>query len=242
MKIQKIENISLLIIVAVATIIGLLHMFGFIDHIIWMSNKISSYILVLLGLLSTYLIISNISIKNSLDSFDRRLIDTKEQLLVSLKGVESQVYYNPEEAFSHLSNVIINSKHSIDQVAIAPTPQLQEEVLQDYINSLNKVLYENKVKYRYVSEDSYGPRWQRLTGFTKDKNIQKFYLRFFSSNSKIKTIPILNFFIFDNKEIFMRYPHEPGQPEIYLLVKQQDVVEIFRAYYDRIWEAANPYK
>lgn len=158
--------------------------------------------------------------------------------------VKCSMFKSADDAFIFLTSEVRNAKYSIDQVAIAETPsQLTGKVREDYRAAQGEFCKKNHVHYRYAVDPAYKPRLKALQTLSmkygpdrKDGQPASFHLKYLSVSPK--SPPALNFFIFDDQAVFMRYPHKEATEGHYVYTNQKDIVDLFRLYYTRIDEVA----
>jgi len=237
-KSERIKDITFLAISFVAILISSLQILGILDSITWFAERSDNILLFLLSTLCIYIAIERQNIRQHDQNINDRLENTKDTLIHSLGGIETKNFTNADKAFKYLSDRFEDVNERVLQIAIAPTPNMREEMLKRYRNSFEKILKEDVIKYTCISEQSYAPRWSKYTEYAQKYN--KFHLKYLKIDAN--SLPTLNFFVFDDEEVFMRHPHDEGENEHYISVKHPSIVSLFITYYNKIFNVSTYYK
>lgn len=231
---EKVERITLITTVAVSLLISILDLLGVLDTIHWLSGRTSAITLLVVALIAGYIASERFG---RLERIERSITDNTERILTSLSGVEANLLPTADEAFKYMAESIVKAEHRIDHAALAPPIQRREPYSKIWEQAITKVLKANKVMYRYITASfADAARWERVKRRLTDPNIQKYYVGYYHVSAS--TIPLLSFFLIDEREVIMRYPYEPGQLEMFLSIKHPDVVRLFAEYYRNLWRQA----
>ena len=157
--------------------------------------------------------------------------------------VRPKEFKTSEEAFSYMTFLFSIAKRTIDQVAIAPTPNIKSQYLNDYDSAIRKVINEKNVEYRLVAEFNRN-RWKRISQHIdhNGKNNGKLIVKHYPvEKQNISRIPTMNFIIIDKdlptQEVLMRCHYDDGVP-IFISVKNEYIIKVFQDFFNIIWNKA----
>jgi hypothetical protein len=203
----------------------------------WISGPVvSSTILGLLCLLATSEIVER---ARKLDRLEYLIVESSEKAIKSLSGVEATLLPTSEAAFNYMANRIELAQKRIDHAALAPAIPRERSSARRWEQAIAKVLKADRVLYRYIASFADPYRLDRVRQHLADPAIKKYYVRHFdTSPSDNGSVPMLSFLIIDDEELIMHYPYSPGQPEEFLAVKHPDIIRLFSAYYECLWQEA----
>lgn len=230
---EKVENIALLATVVASVLVALLDLFGLVESIPWLTNRIPTITLLILAILASYLISERSGEREELKGLKTLISENTKVTIASLSGVEASTKLSAEEGYEYIAKIYETAQRSIDAAILAPVLSrgLPRKVIDE---AFTKMLKANKVNCRYITYLD-NAQWERMRPYITDSANQKLYFRYFEP---IRKPPLMSFLIIDNQEVYMRYPHEPGEPEIYLSVKHPEVVQLFAAYFTSMWREA----
>lgn len=158
------------------------------------------------------------------------------QKALSVLSENVTVIDTTEKAMDYLAQRFCEAHYTIKQGALAPS--LPEKSYVNYDKALDEILTTKKnIKYLHVVNLD-KTRWERVSKKISDPKIHNYYVKYYDLPD-IK-LPFLSYAVLDDKEIVMRYPYRPQQPEIWLSIKHREVVRLFVAYFQNLWEQANP--
>lgn len=218
------ENIERYVLAFVLGLFVLLSMVDIFDvfSLPWFEERILSFILFLLSALIGSWLIEHGKMQNQLARIEK---------LVAQSAVHPEVIQTTERAMDYLSQRFTEAKRCVDQAAVAPSLG-SNNAYHKYDQRLSRVLKKNVVTYRHVTLVD-PVRWKRIRAFLEDQRIQKYYVRYYELDDS--NIPGLSYAIIDEEEVVMRYPYEPGQPALWLSIKQPDVVRLFVRHFRNMW-------
>lgn len=230
---ERVESIALLATVVASVLVALLDLFGLVESIPWLTNRIPTMTLLILAILAGYLISERSGEREELRGLKTLISENTKVTIASLSGVEASTKLSAEEAYEYIVKTYETAQRSIDAGILAPSLSrgLPRQAIEE---ARAKILKSNKVNFRYITFLDKA-QWARMKPYITDSAIQKLYFRYFEP---IRQPPLMSFLIIDNQEVYMRYPHEPGEPEIYLSVKHPEVVQLFAAYFRSMWREA----
>jgi hypothetical protein len=233
---DKIERIALLATVVVSALVAVLHLLGLLETIPWLTDRVPTITLLVLAILAGYLISQRVGEHEELEGIKDLISESAKITVASLSGVEAATKLSTEEGREYSAKSFETAKRSIDAALLAPSlPPSSSDKIRD--DARAKLLKANKVNYRSITVFDKS-RWEGTKPYLTDPGIQKFYVRYY--DLPIGKPPLMSFLIIDNQEIFLRYPYEPGEPEIFVSIKHPEIVQLFAAYYRSMWKEAIP--
>ena len=209
--------------------------FGILEKLTWLSVDYTQFILVILAAFMTFSILSADKVEKEIKEINTHLTESIDQTIRALDGVDVQYFDNSEQGFLFLEDCIKNARKSIDQASFAKTPNIPSRQLDDYLSAIKYAAQKRDILYRYTYGDNWPERGDRLRRISKTI---KFFLAELALGDKSQ-IPMLNFAIFDDEILYVRYPNDRTAKEIYLSIKHKAIVELFKGYFETIWQASN---
>lgn len=197
------------------------------------SSVVSSTILGLLALLATSEIVES---RGKLSKLEEKIDDLSTQLLGVSQGIKVIAFSTNSEALEYAGNRMREATKSVDLASIDRRRSMQTPSLRKYYSGREKAAISNKVKFRYIAALDNERRLNYAWKYVSDPKIHNFYAGFYTAPSEI---PLMTFTIFDREEIFTRHPFQLGADEGYISIKSPEVVELFLAYYERLWEGTH---
>lgn len=233
---DKIERIALLATVVVSALVAVLHLLGLLESIPWLTDRVPTITLLVLAILAGYLISQRVGEHEELGGIKDLISESAKITVASLSGVEAGTKLSTEEGREYAAKCYATTKRSVDAAFLSPSvPPSSSDKIVDH--ALAKLLKANKVNFRSITVFD-KRRWERTKSYLTDPGIQKYYVRYYDLS--IIKLPLMSFLIFDNREIILRYPYEPGEPAIYVSIKHAEIVQLFAAYYRSMWKEAIP--
>lgn len=223
-------------------VISLLNLFGILERQ-WFVQRISKVTLLLLGFVMIFVAFRipeySDSIKEKIQKSEseiKRAIESSE----SSNTVEVLRLENTTEAYGYIANKIRTAKESIDDITWGSRKdhrsETEKNAYNDYLKAMEEACQKPNITYREISsltDDHYFSR--------ADKLVQKKYFNYNLGYYDIsKTdIPLMSYIIFDSKEVivgFYRVPLLPSRGEIYLSIKDPNILALLNDYYETLWK------
>lgn len=107
---------------------------------------------------------------------------------------------------------------------------------KQYAEGRDKAILTDRVRYRYLGVLYSRTRLERNYKFLKDHNLYNYFVRFYQRPNK--EIPLLGFVIFDEEEVFTRYPFDSGEDPGYVLIRSPEVTKLFINYLEKLWQSS----
>lgn len=222
------ESILLVLIVFISGIIVLLDFVGVLDSVEWLSTRIPTITLLLLGSVAGYLILER---RSMLTSMQESIDSGFERTFSAIGGVKIEHVSGQESGFEHLIQAINGAKSRIALVSLAPALHRNTPFGDTWESAINDILLENKVQFLYVfNRDS--NRINRVMQHLSNNKINKFYPGYFEYDP---SIPMSGFAVIDNREVVLTLPTTFGEPQIWITIEHPDLVNAYQKYFDRLW-------
>jgi hypothetical protein len=198
-------------------------------------TAVQSAILALLALLATSEIVES---RKKLSNIEEGLENINEHLMDVSRGVQVVTFLSSDEAINYLAKRTMNATISIDQASLDHLRTTnQTPARQRFKETRNKTILADRVKYRYVGVLYSKRRLTQAKEYVIDHKLHKFFARFYTKPSS--DVPLISFTIFDNKEVFTRYPFEHGEDTGYISIQSPHIAKLFMGYFERIWGSAH---
>lgn len=233
-NIGKIELIILIITIVVSGLISLADLFGLLDGIEWLSNRIGTITLLTVGLLAGYILIERRGKLESISGEIQKLAESEQgattRIIESLNGVEVQVFDSPIECLKYVNLRLSKAKKQIDDLSWTPEVGKSED--------LPPIIQENLKYRRQVQATADRMPYREVFIFNRKSRLEKF-LEFLSRNApgyscgyfeSSNDVPLLQYMIIDSQEVvFLTGDYS------FVAFNHPRLVKLFIEYYDDIW-------
>lgn len=189
----------------------------------------SGIMLGLLTLLATTQLVEN---RIKLSRLEEMLALLPEQVA----GASVRLLPDIDSVMDYLVTRTESSKIQIDQASIDLRRSRNRQSRKKYEDTRLKVIKKNRIKYRYIGRLDDPRRLAMSEELLASGRCQNFFSAFYTNLND--DIPLLNFVIFDNKEVITRYPFDHGKETVYVVISGEVVAKLFSGYFDRLWERA----
>lgn len=194
----------------------------------------TSMILTLLVLLATSNLIEDKLEKEKLNS---RINQILSLLISSGDHFEIITFDNNTSLVEYLIKRSLEASKSIDQASIDYRRTTYNESRMKYDKVRDKIISQNKIKFRYIGMLHTERRLELAKKFIIDlSGMTNFYAAYYTKVEK--ELPLLNFVVFDKQEVLTRYPFEYGEDTKYIVIKNQQVANLFLGYFNSLWNGA----
>lgn len=232
---EKVERIIVIITITVGISISILDLIGILGSITWMTGRTPAITLLVLAIMAAYMVSERVSKLNRIESL---ILENTNKTLASLSGVEVKVMKTSEEAFEYLTDCIKRAELKVDHLSLAPGLLRSSPASKKWDQTIGKILKGNRITYRYIRNLRDKAVWERVKRYLNDPEIHKYFVSFFDL-SEISP-PVLNFVIFDDREMLLRTEYEFGQTEIAITIKHSEIVRLFSVYFENTWKKSIP--
>jgi len=196
-------------------------------------NIVNSTILGLLVLLATSELVDK---RASLESIDNRLEEISLDISEVTHGVKAIKFNNNKDLLEYLTSRTLASAICIDQASIDYRRTSSNLAREEYNIARDTIIKSDKLKYRYLGVLYEARRMEIARTYALDKRYENFFAAYYPKPST--EFPLMNFVIFDKKEVLARYPYEQGQDEGYIVIQSVHVANLFLGYFDSLWANA----
>jgi hypothetical protein len=138
-----------------------------------------------------------------------------------------------EVGLRYLAKKIRAAQHSLDQASLSPPIPRNNPGAREWEKAIEAVLKANKVRYRYIWGGKDSAREKRIKKHMANENISKFFVGYFPADENVIAAP--NFLIIDHEEVVVIFPFFYGEPDVWLSIKQPQIIAVFSRYFSRLW-------
>lgn len=242
----KVEEILLALIGVSSIAIAIIDFWDLDSVLPFLSGKISTLSLLVLGMIASYLVFER---KSKLDKIETIVSDGFETTMFSLQGGPIKLFSDSGELYEYMTQRISNAQKSIDDLTwgdITSTVKTKQQDLAftKYFNATRKTLNNKNIQYREVmSFPKEGKlRNERITRAEQmlNSNYFNYELGYYDFEHK-GSPPLIQFLIIDNKEAiiaFYRARVLPLEGSLHFSTFHPLIVRFFRDYYDVIWSGS----
>lgn len=242
----EVEHILLTLIGVSSIIIAILDFWDLISIMPFLSGKIPTLSLLVLGMIASYLVFER---KSKLDKIETLVSDGFDTTMFSLQGGPIKLFAHSGELYEYLAQQILNAQKSVDDLTwgdITSTVKTKQQDLAftKYFNATRKALSNRNIQYREVmSFPREGKlRDERIARAEQmlNSNYFNYELGYYDFEHK-GSPPLVQFLIIDNKEAivaFYRGKSIPIEGTLHFSTFHPVIVRFFRDYYDAIWSGS----
>lgn len=204
-----------------ALLVSLLDLFGFLGQLDWLSSRVPTITLLLITATIIYW----------LEEQKREHEKIEMAIELASSGVCAKSWNTTEKAMMYLAMRFGEAEKMVDQSAMAPSLSPATEY-KAYDEALTKML-EKGIKYRHVVLFD-ATRWGRVRSFINNPRVQKYFVSYYDWPRK--TLPSLSFVVIDGREVVMRHPYGPDQPELWVSIMHKPTAELFTRYFNNLYD------
>ncbi|MCB9420133.1 MAG: hypothetical protein H6667_10025 [Ardenticatenaceae bacterium] len=229
----------------VSGLVALLDFLGALDGIPWLSDRIPTLTLLAMGMVAAYLVVERRNYLDAMqDNSDIRIneleqaIESSTKTIVqSLDGVEFRRFESGDDLLKYVIKRMSQARKTIDDLSWSPAVSLRQEL--EITQQLNQQYTEQvfkaskKLQYREVFIFSRPGRIEKL-----QRRLEENFPGYSCAYYPLTDIPLLQFMIIDNEEIFIL----SDQFLYYYTIKHPDLLKLFSRYYEDVWKKATPLK
>jgi hypothetical protein len=242
----KVDDILLTLIGISSIIIAILDFWDLDSAIPFLSGKIPTLALLVLGMIASYLVFER---KSKLDKIETLVSEGFNTTMFSLQGGPLKLFADSGELYEYLAQQISNAQKSIDDLTwgdITSTVKTKQQDLAftKYFNAMKKSLGNKSIQYREVmSFPKEGKlRVERIARAEQmlNSNYFNYEIGYYDFEHK-GSPPLIQFLIIDNKEAivaFYRGKTIPLEGTLHFSTFHPLIVRFFRDYYDAIWSGS----
>lgn len=237
---EKIEQATLGLTAIIGILISLLDLFGLLENVPALANKLPTISLLSIGLIMGYLTLERRSkldnIERLIDKLEHSVQDEAKKTIIALGGVSVISLTESEIGLDYLARRILESKNRIDLASFVEAYRRDTIESQKWEKAIERVLLSNSIRFRYVCAFDEG-RLNRVKKHLSNPKISKFFVGYFPAN--VKAVPIPGFLVLDEEEVIITFPQAYGTAEVWLSIKHPEVLRMFIGYFGRLWGDSN---
>ena len=236
------DQIAIKLTAYLSILISILDWSGLLENVRFLSNKIPTMTLLVLGLTTIVLI----KRETKLDKIEKIVEFSMTKVINSLNGVQVKTFADSTEFLDYVTNRINETDKTIDDVSWGSgMPKLtssEEKSFVRYTQAISNICRKGK-RYREVmsfNSHTHIVRAEELFA----KNLPCYNLKYYSFD-RSTTPPLIQFLVIDSEEVifaFYRWPILDAENEVRLSIKHPDIVRLFQDYFETIWQGAKPLK
>lgn len=239
----KIVELFILWATAISSVaIAALDFLGAIEGFPWISERIPTLILLVVGLLASYIALERRGKLHELSEAINKLALGQEKsalsIMDSLQGVQVRKFETGYELLSYLNDTIANAKVQIDDISWRST--LRTQNYGSSAQSPNKqfpvVMREavQRVPYREIMIFNKPGRKEKLQNLIVE-NMAGYSCVYFPEDTEI---PLLQFVVIDHNEVIVLGDIVSSS----ISIRHPSVVKVFENYYEEAWHKAQKLK
>mgnify|MGYP000151763941 CR=1 FL=1 len=247
---DKVEQILLFAAAGISIVISVLDLSGLIEGLPFLSNRIPTLSLLILGIIVGYLALER---RGKLDTIEELIRKGFNDTISSLKGTPVKRFRDSNEVYAYIEQRMREAREQIDLLAWGSVPinretELQENAFRRYAETRILIATRKKIKLREIftfpSDLKVSlSRLERIEALIS-KNPFSYQARYYDNDDKTLP-PLLQVAIIDNEEVivaFYRTTNMSQDGEVHLSIRQSDVADLFRDYYETAWRGAKTIK
>jgi hypothetical protein len=233
--VSKTEILLLILTVLISSLVSLLDLFGLLDGIPWLSERIPT--MLTLGLLAGYILLERRTelqeISQKIHSLSENTQTSAQHIIQSLNGVEVQSFQDMQSCLQYVNRKLRTAKLQVDDLSWTPLHSWRGDLQPVVAENLQ---YEERVKsiagkipYREVFIFNKPHRENQLFQRLKE-NVPGYSCAYYPD---IVSAPLLQFMIVDQEEVIVL----TGSYS-YISFNHPTLVQLFVEYYEDIWRSA----
>ena len=220
-------------------IIGLSTVAAGIGVLIWQAmvapaqlDPVSTAILGLLCLLATSEIVEN---RRRLDRIQATVDEEIARMLSVLPTGQIKRFCDSDSALIYLSTRIRDCQVSVDFASLDMIRSRAKAAQDKLLKARSDSIKSGKARHRYLFQVN-----ERRANLAKEWLVHSVPGKFFTAGfgGFLRTIPMVNIIILDGEEVFTRSPYQVGEEEIYMSIRQTDIVAFFTQWFNQLWNSA----
>jgi hypothetical protein len=173
-----------------------------------------------------------------LDRLETLIREGFDNNLRALKGAKITRHRLLHDGWACVADKIARAEATIYQAGLAPPTSNGSSEKSKYHAAVDKVLSNNKIRYRYIvgiSRDR--ERLKKTYERLKNGRFRQYKTKYYLQSSK--TCPCFSFIIIDEKEVLVYYPKDGQADEVMFAINESALVEMYLDYFQCLWNAAS---
>lgn len=231
---------AVLILVGLIAIgVSVADLFGALTNLPWLAERITVIILLLIGLLITFVAFQERDYSRKVNSKVEESTSRLIREIKNLRGVEVLRFENVANLYNYVTTKLSTVNKSVDDITWGSRKgyrtEIEKEAYENYLKAVEAVCQKGTIKYREVSSLTDEHYFQRSMNLITEGHYS-YHLGYYDISQN--PAPLISYIILDSKEVvlgFYRVPLLPSEGEVYLSIAQPDLVRLFEDYFETLW-------
>lgn len=244
------ERLVLIAISILAIAVSLAEIFGVLENLTWVEERIPLITLVFLGIAIPYLVLRTSPIPPTIeeitDSFDSRIEGLHSELR-STREFQIQTFNKLEDFYYYIADKLNGATNKVDDITwgslTAYKTEAQEDAYGAYVTAMHTACQKRTIEYREISSLSDQHYFNRAIEMIQ-KGYQSYDLGYFDI-AKVP-FPLLSFMTIDSRELLgWFYLDRSGinyAREVYVAINDPVIVKVFEGYFESLWNPTHKIK
>jgi hypothetical protein len=159
--------------------------------------------------------------------------------LFKIEAIESVRFTSTEAGVKYMADGIKNAKSKIYHASLSPRIPRHYESSEDLEKAVSIAASKTEIEYLYIANIIDEARKLRIGRLRHDPSAKNFMVRVLDPGKMAKHI--MNFMVFDNKEVVLSIPALTGHSSI-VLIRNDAVAKAFTEFFSMQWAEATEYK
>ena len=230
MMIERLQPISIWLVVIAGLTISILDLSGLLAEVPWLVQRIPTITLLILAMIASYLGLERRKRLDELQENNQEIL----RLLSHLPENTVMKFRNSHEAINHLCQKAKEARESIEQASIDKRRGTFQPAHAQFHEIKSSIIEASEIDYRYL----FGVNERRIHNVSAwlDSSQGKFVAAGIAIPKE--SLGLLSFTIFDRQEVYVRSPYPLGQTAEYLSIRQPDIVNLFLEWFNFLWGVA----
>ena len=233
---------TLLLAAFIATIVSVCSIFSFLTNFPSIAERITEIILLLIALLITTVAIQKRDYSQKVNSKIKESTDSLIEMIRNLRGGEVLPFENVAELYDYVTAKLSTASKSVDDITWGSRKgyrtKVERETYEKYLKAIEGVCEKETIKYREVSSLTDEHYFRRALNLIK-KGYYSYHLGYYDISKN--PVPLISYIIIDSKEVVLGFYRGP-EGEVYLSVRQFDLVKLFESYFETLWDRSTKVK
>jgi hypothetical protein len=254
------ENFRLSILASVALIIAMLDFIGALDNIAWLSERVSTFVLLLLGLYIAFSTSFINDIRSEIQAIRNSPTPELSQMNEVVKAISYQLsqftssshdlrvleFSNVGDVYNYVADKLQGATDTVEDITWGSYTGYRTEkeqlAYEFYVKTMEEICGKGDIMYKEISslsDSHYFDRAQNLCQY------YSYHLAYHDISSM--DVPLISFIIIDSKEVIIGFYRILGvvralEGIVYLSIQNPLMIKFFSDYYGKIWAKAEKLK
>lgn len=254
------ESFHLSILAGVALIIATLDFLGALDNVTWLSNRVSTLVLLLLGLYIAFSTSFIQHIKSEIQALKGIAKSDLSQLNETIETIGDQLgklsnplhemrvleFDNVGDVYDYVADRLQGATDTIEDITWASytgyRTEKEQHAYENYVRTMEEICKKGNIMYKEISSLSDSHYFDRAHNLCQ---YYSYHLAFHDISSI--DVPLISFIIIDSREVILGFYKISGvvralEGIVYLSIQNPLIIKFFSDYYDKIWTKAEKLK